>query len=232
MGKKRLAVAADTTPRPPTQPTGSDPEVKVAKPRRVRVRSARYRQALTKIDRAKTYPLAEAIKLLKQISLAKFDASVEAHLNLTETNLKVKVAFPHSAGHRLKVAVADAKVLAQIEAGAGKIDFDVLLATPAMMPQVAKVAKILGPKGLMPNPKAGTVTADPAKKQAELAGGSRLVSGESKSPLMHTVVGKLSMSDQDLTSNISALVAAVTPKRITKLTLASTMSPGIKVVVQ
>lgn len=229
MGKKRLAVAADTTPRPPTQPTGSDPEVKAAKPRRVRVRSARYRQALTKIDRAKTYPLAEAIKLLKQISLAKFDASVEAHLNLTETNLKVKVAFPHSTGRQLKVAIADDQLLAQIEAG--KIDFDILLATPQIMPQVAKLAKILGPKGLMPNPKAGTVTADPVKKQAELAGGSRLVSGEPKSPLMHVVVGKLSMSDQDLTSNVSALITAVTPKRITKLTLASAMSPGIKIVV-
>lgn len=226
MGKKRLTVIAE-----PTKKATSVPST-ITKPiqKRQRIRSARYRQALTKIDRAKTYPLAEAIKLLKQISLAKFDASVEAHLNLTETNLKVKVAFPHSTGRRLKIAIADDKILTQIEAG--KIDFDILLATPQIMPQVAKLAKILGPKGLMPNPKAGTVTADPAKKQAELAGGSRLVSGEPKSPLMHAVVGKLSMSDQDLISNISALVTAVTPKRITKLTLASAMSPGIKIVVQ
>ena len=230
MGKKRLAAVAEPTKEATSVPSEDSVPSVITKPIHKHIRSRRYRQALTKIDRTKSYPLDEAIKLLKQVSLAKFDASVEAHLNLTETNLKVKVAFPHSTGRKLKVAIADDQLLAQIQAG--HIDFDLLLATPAMMPQVAKVAKILGPKGLMPNPKAGTVTADPAKKQAELAGGSRLVSGEPKNPLMHVVVGKLSMSDQDLTSNISALITSVTLKHITKLTLASTMSPGIKVVVQ
>ena len=229
MGKKRLVVVAEPTKE--SISVSSEPSVpSVTKPpiqKKSHVRSAKYRQALTRIDRTKIYPLDEAIKLLKQVSLAKFDASVETHLNLTSSNLKIKVAFPHSTGRKLRVAIADDKLLEQIQAG--HIDFDLLLATPAMMPQVAKVAKILGPKGLMPSPKAGTVTADPAKKQAELAGGSRLISGEPKNPLMHVVVGKLSMSDQDLTSNISALVSAVTPKYITKLTLASTMSPGIKV---
>ena len=231
MGKKRLAVVAES---PKEVATSVPDEVQVhlggvpGKAHRQRTRSRRYRQALTKLDRTKTYSLAETINLLKQVSLTKFDASVEAHLNLTETNLKIKVAFPHSTGRKIKVAIADDKLLEQI--GSGKIDFDVLLATPAMMPQIATVAKILGPKGLMPNPKTGTVTADPVKKKAELESGARLVSGEPKSPLMHVVVGKLYLSDQDLISNISALITAISPKHVVKLTLASTMSPGIKVV--
>ena len=233
MGKKRLSqiaatpAASDKPPEPQAdEPTATTPvTAKKAKP--VHQRSRHYRQVLTKIDRTKSYPLAEAVKLLKQVSLTKFDASVEAHLNLTESNLKVTVAFPHSTGKTLRVAIADAKLLDQIQAG--HIDFDILLATPALMPQIAKVAKILGPKGLMPNPKSGTVTAQPEKKKAELEGGSRLVSGEPKAPLMHVVVGKLSLSDANLAANIQALATAVTLKRITKLTLASTMSPGIKV---
>ena len=233
MGKKRLsqiatpATPSDKKPQPEINESAAAAPVTTKPAKPAHQRSRRYRQVLTKIDRTKSDPLTAAISLLKQVSLTKFDASVEVHLNLTETGLKVTVAFPHSPGKSVTAAIADAKVLDRIQAG--HIDFDVLLATPALMPQIAKVAKVLGPKGLMPNPKTGTVTADPNKKKAELEGGSRLVSGEPKSPLMHIVIGKLSFSDANLAANIQALATAVTLKRITKLTLASTMSPGIKV---
>ena len=238
MGKKRLTAVSDTPvtknkkqkqveSQPQAETTAEVKDAKAAKSHRQRVRSAHYRAALTKIDRSKTYPLVEAIKLLRQVSLTKFDASVEAHLNLTESALKANVDFPHSTGRVIRIAIADDKLLTQVEAG--KIDFDILISSPAMMPKIAKLAKILGPKGLMPNPKTGTVTTDPDKKRKELEAGKILVAGEAKAPLMHVVLGKLSMSDSHLAANISALITAVTPKRITKLTLASTMSPGIKV---
>jgi large subunit ribosomal protein L1 len=97
------------------------------------------------------------------------------------------------------------------------------------MKKLNKFAKILGPKGLMPNPKNGTLTDDPKKRKKELESGKTQVKTESKAPLMHVVIGKTSSDSKKLSENLNALVTAVDPKRIKKLTLASTMSPGIKV---
>ena len=197
------------------------------KPLKKKERSRRYRLAKSQVDRTQTYPLSEAIELLKKVSTARFDASVEAHLNLTETKLKAEVQFPHSTGRKTRVAIASDTVLKQINKG--KLDFDVLLATPPMMAKIAKVAKILGPKGLMPNPKSGTIVKDPEKKKKELEAGQTLVKSETKMPLMHVIVGKISFKDSQLAANLEALITAITPAKITKLTLASSMSPGIKV---
>ncbi len=190
-------------------------------------RSRRYEKARALVDRTITYPLNQAVELLKKTSVARFDASVEAHLNVTETGLKAEIQFPHSTGRTTKVAITDDKILENI--AAGKIDFDVLLATPEMMPKLAKLAKILGPKGLMPNPKSGTITQDPEKKKQEMEGGKTLVRTEPKAPLVHTVVGKISLKDTELSANITALINGLLPKNILKLTLSSTMGPGIKV---
>ena len=239
MGKKRLAVVDATTPSAPQKPekkTEVKPEPKTeptqpqAKPVKVRVshqRSRKYRLALTKVNRDQTYSLDEAVELAKQVSLTSFPGKLEAHLNLTEANLRVPINFPHSTGRKIRVAIATAELLKDVTQG--QINFDVLLASPQIMPQVAKVAKILGPKGLMPNPKNGTVTQDPDKKKAELESGQVLAVAEAKAPLMHLVLGQLSQPDQELVANLQALIAAVTPTKITKLTLSPTMGPGIKV---
>ncbi len=191
------------------------------------VRSHRYQHLRSLVDRTKTYPLSEAIKLVKTTSLSRFDGSVEAHLNVTETGLKAQVSFPHSTGRTTRVAIADDKLIEQI--AAGKIDFDILLSTPQMMSSLAKYAKILGPKGLMPSPKTDTITQNPEKKKQELEGGKTLVRTEPKAPLMHLVVGKVSMKESELAANLETLIQALAPKNITKLTLSATMGPGIKV---
>lgn len=197
------------------------------KPTQKKQRSRRYRLSRSLIDRTKSHSLKDAIKLLRKISTTRFDATVEAHLNLAEIGIKQEVTFPHSTGRKTRVAIADDKLLKTIEAG--KIDFDVLLAEPSMMSKIAKVAKILGPKGLMPNPKSGTITDNPQAKKKQLEGGQTLVKSEPKTPLMHVVIGKISLKDKQIVENITALIEAVQAKNITKLTLASSMSPGIRV---
>ena len=122
-------------------------------------RSQRYKNNLLSVDRTKTYSLNEALELLSKFQKSKFDETVELHLNTVRNGISGTVTLPHGTGKSTKVAVADDVLLSEIEKG--KINFDILVATPDMMPKLAKVAKILGPRGLMPNPKNGTITSKP-----------------------------------------------------------------------
>jgi large subunit ribosomal protein L1 len=186
------------------------------------------RTAKAKVDPQKKYEIGDAIKLLKSTNITKFVSTVTLHLNLVtkDAPTRVEVTFPYVAGAAKKVAIVTDELLAQIEKG--KIGFDILVTSPAFMPRLAKYAKLLGPKGLMPSPKAGTVTADPEKKSREFAGGKTVVKAEAKFPLMHVTVGKINQPEGELVANIQALLDAVKLKNVTKATLASTMSPGIK----
>ena len=184
------------------------------------------RTAKSKVDRTKTYSVEDAVKLVKDVNITKFDASLTLHLNLREKISRVEVNFPFVAGAKKRVAIATDELLADIEKGV--IDFDILLTTPAMMPRLAKHARVLGPKGLMPSPKSGTVVANPEAKKKEFEGGKTVVKPEAKYPLMHVTVGKLSQKSEELVANIEALLEAVKAKNIDKAVLASTMSPGIK----
>ncbi len=184
--------------------------------------------AKSKVDPQKKYPLVEAVKMVKAGNITKFVATVTLHLNLVtkDTPTRVELTFPYLAGVAKRVAIVTDELLKDIDKG--KLDFDILVTSPAFMPKLAKYAKVLGPKGLMPSPKAGTVTPDPEKKAAEFAGGKTVVKAEAKFPLMHVTVGKINQDDKELLANIQALLDAVKLKNITKATLAATMSPGIK----
>lgn len=195
--------------------------------RQPRLRSRRYRLASAVVDGTKRYPPDEAFDLVKKTTLSRFDGTISAHLNLTESNLTVDVPFPYPTGKKTRVAIASDDLLKKIEDKT--IEFDLLLATPEMMKKLTKVAKILGPLGLMPNPKTGTITDNPEKRKQELESGMTQVRSESKFPLMHVVIGKTSQETKELTENLAVLMRAVQPRRVKKLTLASTMSPGIKV---
>jgi len=195
-------------------------------PQEARKRGKRYLDARQKIDRNKLYPLPEAIKLLKDTSISKFNGSVDVHLNVKEAGLKGEVGFPHPAGKSQKMRIADEKLIKELEKG--KIDFDLLLTTPAMMPKLAKFAKLLGPKGLMPNPKAGTITEKPEELAKKLEGKSRFRT-ETKSPLIHQVIGKVDSKETELKANFLALIEAVGRRNIEKAVLTSTMGPGIKI---
>jgi len=197
------------------------------KPRRKKVRSKRYQHLRGMVDRTKTYPLAEAVALVKKTTYAKFGGSIRADVVLTDNKLQTEIAFTHPTGKKIKVAIASETLLDEVEKG--KLDFDILVASPEMMPKIAKLAKILGPRGLMPNPKNGTVTAKPEEKKKELEGGKLMVRTEKKAPLMHTVVGSVAMKEGELVDNVTALIKAVNARKISKLVLSATMSPGVKV---
>ena len=198
-----------------------------------RVRGKKYQKAVKLIEKSKLYPLADAVKLVKQTSVTKFDGTVELHINLNPATLGEKpdfrgsVTLPHGTGKQVRVLVADDAIIAEITAG--NINFDILVAHPSMMPKLAKIARILGPKGLMPNPKTGTVTTDVEKRVKELSHGQVNFKTEPDNPIIHMAIGKVSFEDKQFTENIEAVVAAIGRGKIAKITLSSTMGPGIKV---
>jgi len=216
----------------------------------------KYRNSLEKLKGKDFYELSEAIKLLKETSATKFDATAELHVSLNidvkkpEQNLRGTVSMPHGTGKTLKIAaiVTDDKIKAAKAAGAaaagledllaefskGKIDYDIIVATPDVMKNLSKVAKILGQKGLMPNPKSGTVSDNIEKTIKELTGG-RVEYRNDKDGNIHTIFGKLSFKEEQLENNLKTILKAIKDAKpsgvkgtfINSITITSTMGPGI-----
>lgn len=211
------------------------------------------------VDRNKLYKIDEAVKIIRQAaSKRKFDETVEIAMNLgidprhADQNVRGMVELPHGTGAKLRVAVfaKDAKAEEAKKAGAdivgaedlmekiqkGEINFDRCIATPDMMALVGRVGKILGPRGLMPNPKLGTVTPDVAKAVEAAKGGAVEFRAE-KAGIIHAGVGKASFDEKKLAENIKAFIEAIQRARpsgakgtfIKKVTVSSTMGPGIKI---
>lgn len=189
-------------------------------------RSKSYIAVAKNLDRSKKYSLFEGLELLEKIKRSKFDETVELHINTNEAGVSGNITLPHGTGKETRVAIADDDLLAKVSKG--QIDFDILLASPVMMPKLARVAKILGPKGLMPNPKNATLVKDPEKAAEGFKKGQINFKTELKSPIMHLTVGKMSFGAKKLSENIQALIEAVKKEKIRNITLKSTMSPGIK----
>lgn len=207
---------------------------------------------------AKNYPVAEATELLTKVSTAKFDATAEVHIRINADTtqadqlVRTTVALPNGTGKTVRIAafVPDDQIDAAKKAGAvlvgnddlvkqvegGTIDFDIAVATPEVMKDLGKIAKTLGQRGLMPNPKAGTVTNDVAKTIEELKKG-RVECKMDKNGIIHVAFGKVSFGGQKLAENLEALLNAVKDAKptgikgnyITCITIAPTMGPGIKV---
>lgn len=190
-------------------------------------RSSSYQAAVKLVDKTKTYAVTDALSLLEKLKRGKFDETVELHINTTEPGISGSLTLPHGTGKQLRVVIADDKIIAQVEKG--NIDFDILLAHPSLMPKLAKVAKILGPKGLMPNPKNGTITTNPEEAVKKFTGGLVNYKTESKTPIIHMSVGKISFGDKKLAENIKTVFANINGGKIKTATLKSTMSPGIKI---
>jgi len=190
-------------------------------------RSNTYKSVKGLVDRTKTFKLSKAIELLKKTSYTKFTGTVTVDALVKDEKINVEITFPHSTGKTTRVAVVTDELLEAILKGT--IDFDVLIASPAMMPKVARAAKVLGPKGLMPNPKNRTVIEDTEKRKKELEAGSVAIKTERKAPLIHATIGKVNQSDKELIANIEHLIKKGGPKQIKKMTISATMSPGIKV---
>lgn len=201
-------------------------EPKNKKPKKEKVRGNNYQKAKKAVDRNKKYSVEEAVKLLKKIKYTVFEESVELHLNVDKTGLKGEVSLPHSIGKTIKVKIVDDAVLTEIEKG--KIEFDILITHPSFMPRLAKLAKILGPKGLMPNPKSGTISSQPEELAKKFMAGALRWKTEPKFPLIHQMVGKLSLDDKKIIENVGVFINSVGKNHITSAYIKSTMSPSVK----
>lgn len=194
--------------------------------REPKVRSKKYQDAKSKIQPGKTYPLKDAVKLVKETSYSKFDGTMELHLIVKKTGTSAQVALPHAAGREKKVETASDETVEKLKAG--KIDFDILVATPEMMPKLVPFARILGPKGLMPNPKNGTLITD-ARRAKGFSTSTVALKTEKEAPLIHTVVGKNSQKDEEIVENTEAILKALGgSKQVVRAFLKSTMSPSVK----
>lgn len=219
----------------------------------------RYSEAAKLIEKTKTYDLEEAVALVKKTASAKFDETIEAHFRLgvdgrhADQQVRGAVVLPHGTGKTVKVLVfaKGNKVDEALAAGAdyaggdelvpkiqneGWLDFDVVVATPDMMGVVGRLGRVLGPKGLMPNPKAGTVTMDVTKAIQEIKAG-KIEYRLDKTNIIHVPVGKASFTEEQLTDNFQTLIdainkvrpAAVKGQYLKSVTLTSTMGPGVKI---
>jgi large subunit ribosomal protein L1 len=201
-------------------------EVKVTKTKH----GKKYLEARKKYDINKLYPLKEAIALVKSTSISKFDGKVEAHLLLFESSIPSEINFPHLEAASKKVTIFNDAVLAEIKDG--KTNFDVLIATPVTMPKLLPFARVLGPRGLMPNPKNGTLTDNPEAALKKLSVAKTTLKCEKSAPVLHQMVGKVSQPENELIANVEELIRIIKAPKIKKLVLAATMGPGIKVEVK
>ena len=222
-------------------------------------RSKKYTEAVAKVEKGKLYPKEEAVKLVKETSVSSFDGSVEVAMRLNldtkkaDQQLRGAIVLPKGTGKTTKVLVIAKgdKATQAKEAGADYVgdvdmlekiekenwfDFDTMIATPDMMPLLGKLGKVLGPKGLMPNPKTGTVTMDVAKAISEVKAG-RVEYRTDSFGNVHGVIGKVSFSEEDLLANLDAFVSTIIKLRpasvkgdyVKNISIASTMGPGIKI---
>lgn len=191
-----------------------------------KTRGKKYQELKKMVDKNKTYSIKDAITLLKKMNQFGFDQTVELHLNVDKTGLKGEVELPYSTGKTVRVAIVDDKVLAQIEKG--EINFDVLITHPSYMPKLARFARVLGPKGLMPNPKAGTISDKPEEVAKKFEKGLLRWKTEPKFPLIHQAVGKLSLDEEKLIANALAFLKSVGRAHIRTAFVKATMTPSIK----
>ncbi|MCX6725934.1 MAG: hypothetical protein NT052_01275 [Candidatus Shapirobacteria bacterium] len=189
-------------------------------------RGKNYLEAKKKVKNDKPYSISEAIKLLSSVSFSKFKGSVDAHINVKETGLKGEILFPHSTGKKQNIRIVDENLIKDLEKG--KIDFNLLIAEPKMMPRLVKFAKLLGPRGLMPNPKNGTVTENPEEAVKNMAGKIQFKT-EAKFPLIHLSIGKINMTEKELEENFKTLIQTVGRRNIEKVFLSPTMGPSIRI---
>lgn len=211
-----------------------------AKPGGPKHRSKKYLDKAELVEKSKKYPVQEAVELAKQTSYSKFGASLEIHLNTAIKNVRGLVNLPHLSGKELRILafgpsaadsgatmIGDDTKLDEI--AKGKVDFDVLVAHPSWMPKLARVAKVLGPKGLMPNPKNGTVSDNLAKAVSELQGGKTEFRTENNLTAMHLRIGDLNQPTEELVANLKTLYGAIGKSKVKSATLAASMGPGVKV---
>lgn len=247
--KEERKATGDTAEQPKKKP------VKPARPRSER-RAKGYRKSAEQLEPGKLYSAKEAVDLAKKTSHVKFDATVELHVRLNvdprqaDQNIRDSLVLPAGTGKSVRIAVMSDDSAAAKKAGAdlvgtddllaafdkGRTDFDVLIATPAMMPKLGKYARVLGPRGLMPNPKSGTVTTDVVKAVSEAKAG-RVEYRVDSTGIVHLGIGKVSFASDQLLQNLQAVLASITANKpqavkgsyVKSVYLTTAMGPSIAV---
>jgi large subunit ribosomal protein L1 len=216
------AVAKDATSEETAQVT--EKPKKAIKPRR---RSKKYSLMAKGLSRENTHEVKEAVEILGKLAKSSKLKTVELTINTLSTGLRGEVKLPHSTGKEVRIAIFSPETEEKINSG--KLDFDMLLATPADMTKLARYAKVLGPKGLMPNPKSGTVTDNPEKRAKELiSGGTLPYKTEAKSPIIHLALGSITQNEQDLIDNISETLKSIGQTKIKSAFLSCTHTPSVR----
>jgi ribosomal protein L1 len=228
--RKSGSEASEAKPKAPVKPGRS----------RLERRGKHFRKRAELIEPGKSYNLEQAIDLAQKTSYVKFDATVEVHINLdvdprqADQNVRDSLVLPAGTGKTIRVAVASDELLARLDKGV--IDFDVLVATPDFMPKLGKYARVLGPRGLMPNPKSGTVTTDVDKAVAEAKAG-RVEYRVDTTGIIHLGIGKVSFSGPQLLQNVQAVLASVRANKpqsvkgnyLKAMHLTTTMGPSVSI---
>lgn len=255
--KEARKEAGDTTPQEGAESAAKKGPKPVTRPI-IERRGKNYRKVAEKVEAGKLYPLSDAVKLAVETNPAKFDASVEIHVRLNvdprqaDQNIRATVSLPHGTGKSVRVAVfapeadhksakdagadivGDETLLSQLDKEV--IDFDILVATPQYMPKLGKYARLLGPRGLMPNPKSGTVATDVAKAVTEAKAG-KVEYRVDKQAIIHLGVGKVSFGAEKIVENAQSFFDSLQSQKpaslkggyVRTITISTTMGPGIKV---
>lgn len=256
--KEARKEAGDTTPQDEEAESHSKKGPRPITRPRIERRGKKYQEVAKKVDSTKTYSLEDSLKLAVETNPAKFDASVEIHVRLgvdprqADQNIRATVALPHGTGKTVRVAVfapegdhaaakqagadivGDETFLKQLEKE--ELNFDILVATPQYMPRLGKYARLLGPRGLMPNPKSGTVSTNVAQATKEAKAG-KVEYRVDKQAIVHLSIGKVSFGADKLVANAEAFLASLTSQKPSSLkgafvksaSISTTMGPGIKV---
>lgn len=254
--KEARKEAGDTTPQGDAEAVAAKGPIPKIRPKLER-RGKSYRKAAELVDKTKTYSLAEAVELATKTNPSKFDASVEVHVRLgvdprqADQNIRTTVHLPHGTGKTVRVAVfaPDSEHAAAKDAGADvigdedflkqldkeQLDFDVLVATPQYMPKLGKYARLLGPRGLMPNPKSGTVSTDVARAVTDAKAG-KVEYRVDKQAIVHLSIGKVSFGASKLQQNAEAFFSSLAAQKPASLkgnyvrstVMTTTMGPGIR----
>ena len=227
--------------RPSTQAAQAKKAVKT----KVKPRGKKYLEAVKDVDKHQKYELKEAVDMIQKRSYTKFPGTVEIHINTNVKNIRGLISLPFASGKKLTIlafgkgaedsgadivgndAILETVVKGKVEADGKK--FDVVITTSEWMPKLAKAARVLGPRGMMPNPKNGTILDDLKKSVGEVQGGKVEYKSESNGQVIHLGIGKVTQPVEEITANVKMLYSTIGKSKIRKIVLSPTMGPGVKV---
>lgn len=226
-GQRVKIVEAESLPEVAEILSDTDTKTQKKTAKEPKIRSKKYLEQKSKVTPGRAYALADAIKLAQETSYSSFDGTIELHLMVKKTGTTAQVVLPHAAGKEKKIEVATDATIEKLKTG--KVDFDVLLATPDMMPKLVVFAKILGPRGMMPNPKNGTLLSTIAKAK-NFSANSRSIKTEKEAPLIHTAIGKVSQKTEELVENAEVILIALGGnKQVIKAFAKASMGPSVRI---